>query len=137
MVPSCCSIHSITIFKASKSSVGSLFSNSFSIFTFNELFVKSITIGLLSSGNGLFSSNGYIALPSCCKYNILEFSSNALNHIIPSIPSICKPSFALFITTINFVLSELSDSKFSNSSLFLSLLYPLSNECNCGTISVF
>ena len=83
---------------------------------------KSITTGLLSSGNGLSSSKAYIALPNCCKYKILEFSSNALNHIIPSTPSIWSPSFALFITTINLVSSKLSDSNASNSSLFLSLL---------------
>ena len=122
IIPLCSFIHSTTIFKASKSSIGSIFSNSFSILTVNELFAKSITVGLLSSGKGLSSSNAYIARPNCCKYNILEFSSNALNHTIPSTPSICNPSFALFITTMNFVLSELSDSKASISSLFLSLL---------------
>ena len=121
-IPPCCPIHSTTIVNASKSSIGSDFSKSFSIFTVNELFTKSITTGLLSSCNGLSSSIAYIALPSCCKYSILEFSSNALSHIIPSIPSICNPSFALFITTKNFVSSESSDSNASNSSLFLALL---------------
>ena len=108
------------------------------------MFAKSITTGLLSSGKGLSSSNAYITLPNCCKYKILEFSSNALNHIIPSTPSMCNPSFALFITTINFVSSELSASKASNSCWFLSfpsLFFPLPFHapliaCNCGTISV-
>ena len=66
-------IHSIIIVKASKSSIGSLFSNSFSILTVKELLAKSITTGLSSSDNGLSSSKAYIALPNCCKYKILEF----------------------------------------------------------------
>ena len=122
IISSCSFIHSTTIVKASKSSNGSAFSNSFSILTDKVLLAKSITTGLLSSGKGLSSSNAYIARPNCCIYNILEFSSNALNHIIPSTPSICNPSFALFITTINFVSSELSDSNISNSFWFFSLL---------------
>ena len=80
---------------------------SFSQFTFNVLFTKSITTGLSSSLVGLSGSSEYITLPSCCKYNILEFSSSGLSHIIPSNLSKCSPSFALFITSMNSVSSVL------------------------------
>ena len=54
--------------------------------TLKTLLTKSIAIGLFSSANDLLGSVALIILPNCCKYNILEFSSNGLNHINPFTP---------------------------------------------------
>ena len=101
-IPSCFSVQSVIRFIISISSFSVI---SLSQFTFIVLFTKSIAIGLSSSFIGLSGSSADIILPSCCKYNILEFSSIALSHIIPSSFSKCNPSFALFITSINSVSS--------------------------------
>ena len=114
----CAFTQSTTIVNNSKSSFLLVFFISLSILTLCVLLVKSITTGLSLSFTGLFGSIDVIVLPNCCKYNILEFSSNALNHIIPSTPFTCNPSLALFITTINFVLSEFSLSNPSNCLSF-------------------
>ena len=113
---------STTIVNNSKSFFPLLLFISLSISTLCVLLAKSITTGLSSSFTGLLGSIEVIALPNCCKYNILEFSSKALNHIIPSTPFTCSPSFALFITIINFVFSEFSISNSSNCLSFSLLL---------------
>ena len=109
---------STTIVNNSKSFFPLLLFISLSISTLCVLLAKSITTGLSSSFTGLLGSIEVIVLPNCCKYNILEFSSKALNHIIPSTPFTCSPSFALFITIINFVLSEFLLSNPSNCLSF-------------------
>ena len=108
-------------------SVGMLFH-----FTFNVLFTRSITTGLFSSFVGLSGSSAYITLPSCCKYNILEFSSNGLNHIIPSNLSRCKPSFALFITNKSCVSLDFPFWNSSNCFAFFLSPYSPSIELNFG-----
>ena len=123
--PPCDLTQSTTIVNNSKSFFLLLFFSSLSILTLCVLFAKSITTGLFSSSIGLFGSLDVITLPNCCKYNIFESSSNALNHIIPSTPFICSPSFALFITIINLVLFSSSLSKLSNWFAFpLSVYVP-------------
>ena len=98
--------------------------------TLKILLTKSIAIGLFSSAKDLLGSVALIILPNCCKYNILELSSSALNQISPSILLTCTPSFNLLITSINFILSDVCVSNFSKFLLLIDLLYFPSIELN-------
>ena len=98
--------------------------------TLKTLLTKSIAIGLFSSANDLLGSVALIILPNCCKYNILELSSSGLNQISPSILLTCTPSFNLFITSINLILSDVCVSNFSKFLLLIDLLYFPSIELN-------
>ena len=126
--PPCDLTQSTTIVNNSKSFFLLLFFISLSILTLCVLLAKSITTGLSSSLGGLFGSIDVITLPICCLYNICEFSSNGLNHSIPSKPFICSPSFALFITIINLVLFASSLSNSSNWLVFSLSVYVPSIE---------